>query len=45
MALLSGLLTVMALAMMGRGQTAVAESAPEAKGGDDLRAKVQNPVS
>lgn len=39
------LLTVMALVMPGARQYAVAESAPEAKGGDDLRAKVQNPVS
>ena len=39
------LLTVMALAMLSLGRDAAAESAPEAKGGDDLRSAVQNPIS
>lgn len=39
------LLTLIALVMPGARQYAVAESAPGAKGGDDLRSAVQNPIS
>lgn len=38
-------LTVCGLPGLSCWQDALAESAPEAKGGDDLRSKVQNPVS
>ena len=39
------LLTLCGLPVLNCRWEAVAESAPEAKGGDDLRAKAQNPVS
>ena len=39
------LLTVCGLPGLSNWRDAVAESAPEAKGGDDLRSKVQNPIS
>ena len=40
-AFLIGLLVVIVLAMLSLDQASVAESAPEAKGGDDLLAKVE----
>ena len=39
------LLTLCGLPGLNCRREADAESAPEAKGGDDLRSKVQNPIS